>query len=1075
MINKENKKKSIFIRGRKAKNISSDQLKELKTMDSLQKRIAYWKNGFADSEKLFLKHLQIHNMNEDQLYQLMASDQFDLEESEEWVSIASKLEDFYKKPDLPEILKKIIQSSPSEPIMFFNFIVPNLAIAINQLNQKISQIDHQGHPLLFSDQVFFELIKNLGESLLKICYRTLVLQLNIARLDGKLKGDSPQERYTYFSNQFLTQFSFVQEIYNQYPVMLRLMCQQVIQWVENCSELYHRLFTDLDQISNKFCNNEDLGLLSSLSTGVSDAHKGGKRVAILNFSNGLKIVYKPRPLKVDAQFQQLLSWYNQIKQDKLPLYIMKVIDRGDYGWAEYIHYEECSSEEKVQRFYQRVGQQLALLYSINAIDFHNENLIAHNEQPVLVDLETLFNQDSFPPDDEATAYDVCLKFLNQSVLATNILPAISFYNQAEGFGLNIGGVGNEESQLYPKKMPLVQGQQTDQMQIVQDYKTIEASHNTPTLNGEKIKIIKYYDQILVGFKQGYQSLMKNKEELKKYILLFSDIQVRQLIRPTHRYGSLLQISYHPDYLQDALDREMLLGKLWLDIEAFPELAPVIHCEKEDMLEGDIPYFITKPSEPHLWDSRGSFIPHYYRESCLDKVLRKIDHLSLEDFEKQTQIIKLSMLALGTERTQKTHGSFQLQQIDHSHVNLDQDELLVQSKNVADYIISKAVYGKNDEKTDICWIGTQLTGFSETQWRTAPIGLDLYEGLSGICMFYGYLYHITKEEKYKEIVEMALIPIKKSFQKIHQANNQSIGAFSGISSYLYLFEHLSTVLDQPSLLNEIENVMPKYMEFVSSDHNLDIIDGASGAAIICINLYKRTNQEIYLNAAKHLCEHILQKAEPQQQGSAWSILTKEPLPGFAHGVAGIIWSLAELYTLTKDERLIQAIQQGLIYERSLYREERKNWVLQNPDDLEALPCAWCHGAAGIVLSRLLLKQSGYQDHLIDKEIEVGLETLINEGFGRDHSLCHGDLGNIDILLFAGEVLQDEKWSQLAKAAGEVVLNEVKQGIIRCGVYKNIETYGVMTGLSGIGLGLLKLYAPDEIPSLTRLQHATHLKK
>ncbi|SFJ59580.1 type 2 lanthipeptide synthetase LanM family protein [Thermoflavimicrobium dichotomicum] len=1074
MINIEQRKKSFFIKERIAKEIRPDQLQQLKNDEYLQKRIHYWKNGFADSEKLFNEHLQLHNLNEEKLYQFMSDEHFDTTAPEKWFSVANELEGFYKKPNLPTLIKKIVELSPSEPIMFFNFIVPFLSIGVNQLEEKIGRMDHQGQPPLFTEKVYFELIKNLGESLIKICHRTLILQLNIARVTGMLEGDTPQERYTYFCNRLLTQPSYVQDLYNQYPVMLRLLCQQVIQWVENCADLYSRLLTDREAIANHFCNGEDLGTLTHLNTGISDAHKGGKHVAILTFSNGLKIVYKPRPLKVDVQFQQLLKWYNDLKQDGLPLYIMKVMDCGEYGWTEFIEYRGCSSEEEIERFYQRIGQQLALLYAINAIDFHNENLIAHGEHPVLVDLETLFNQYSFPTNIEATAYDVCLKMLNQSVLATNLLPAISFYNDAEGFGINIAGIGNEENQIYPKKIALVQGNQTDQMQVVRDYKTIEASHNSPTLNGERIELIKYYDQIIIGFEQGYQLLSQNKEELKKQVLLFSDIKVRQLIRPTHRYSSLLHISYHPDYLQDGLDREMLLGKLWLDVEAFPELKAVIPSEKEDMLEGDIPYFTMKPSEPHLWDSRDQCIPHYYRESCIEKVIRKIENLCQEDYEKQLQIIKLSMLALGPERTKKGQGAFVLQ-LDQAPAELDREELLAQAKKMADYIITKAIYGKNDGKTDISWIGIQLAGLDETKWRTGPIGLDLYDGLSGIALFYSYLYRITKEEKYKKIVEMTLIPIKKSIQEIHEAESRSIGAFSGISSYLYLYEHLSNLLDQPSLLQEIESIMPKYLSFISSDRNFDIIDGSAGAAMICINLFKRTKQEIYFDAAKRLCEHLLQKAEPQQQGIGWKIYSNQPLPGFAHGVAGIIWPLAELYTLTQDERFIQAVQQGLLYERSLYRKERKNWVIQNPDDLEQLPCAWCHGAPGVVLSRLLLKQAGYHDDFIDQEIEAGLETLIHEGFGRDHSLCHGDLGNIDILLFASEILQDEKWLQLAKAAGQVVLNEIKQEIVRCGVYKNVETYGAMTGLSGIGLGLLKLYGPDTVPSLIRLQPATHMKE
>ena len=40
------------------------------------------------------------------------------------------------------------------------------------------------------------------------------------------------------------------------------------------------------------------------------------------------------------------------------------------------------------RFYRRQGALLALLYALEATDFHAENLIASGEFPVLIDLET---------------------------------------------------------------------------------------------------------------------------------------------------------------------------------------------------------------------------------------------------------------------------------------------------------------------------------------------------------------------------------------------------------------------------------------------------------------------------------------------------------------------------------------------------------------------------------------------------------------------------------------------------------------------------------------------------------------
>ena len=59
-------------------------------------------------------------------------------------------------------------------------------------------------------------------------------------------------------------------------------------------------------------------------------------------------------------------------------------------------------------------------------------------------------------------------------------------------------------------------------------------------------------------------------------------------------------------------------------------------------------------------------------------------------------------------------------------------------------------------------------------------------------------------------------------------------------------------------------------------------------------------------------------------------------------------------------------------------------------------AWCHGAPGIGLGRLAsLPCLGELE--MRQEIAVALETTRAQGFGYNHSLCHGDLGNLDLLL------------------------------------------------------------------------------
>ena len=80
---------------------------------------------------------------------------------------------------------------------------------------------------------------------------------------------------------------------------------------------------------------------------------------------------------------------------------------------------------------------------------------------------------------------------------------------------------------------------------------------------------------------------------------------------------------------------------------------------------------------------------------------------------------------------------------------------------------------------------------------------------------------------------------------------------------------------------------------------------------------------------------------------------------------------------------------------------------------AFMSAWCHGAPGIGLARLQCLPH-LNDAEIHAEIATALKTTFAQGFGHNHSLCHGDLGNLELLLQADEVLGDPQWKTRAIA-------------------------------------------------------------
>src|SRR5262249_60294274 len=103
----------------------------------------------------------------------------------------------------------------------------------------------------------------------------------------------------------------------------------------------------------------------------------------------LKVTYKPRRMSLDVHFAEFLEWVNQNGFEprfRSP----KVIDRGGYGWSEFVAHKPCSSPDEVGRFYTRLGGYLAIFHTFRANDMHFENIIAAGGFFVPVGIQTLF-------------------------------------------------------------------------------------------------------------------------------------------------------------------------------------------------------------------------------------------------------------------------------------------------------------------------------------------------------------------------------------------------------------------------------------------------------------------------------------------------------------------------------------------------------------------------------------------------------------------------------------------------------------------------------------------------------------
>jgi type 2 lantibiotic biosynthesis protein LanM len=583
-----------------------------------------------------------------------------------------------------------------------------------------------------------------------------------------------------------------------------------------------------------------------------------------------------------------------------------------------------------------------------------------------------------------------------------------------------------------------------------------------------VDVLDYADALASGFTNLYRLLCQHREALLAAhgpLANFAADTVRVIVRATRTYAMLLTESFHPDVLRHALDRDRLFDRLWVGVETFPYLARLIPAEREDLLKGDIPLFTTHPASRDLWTSSDQRMANVLDEPSLVSVQRRVQQLSAEDLERQLWILRASLTSL-TLRPE-VYKARPASQLTASPTVADRESLLAAACAVGDRLATLALRGAHD----VSWIG--LTLRNDRHWSIAPLGYDLYDGLPGVTLFLAYLGAMTQEERYTSLARSAFATLQRHVEQQH-AWIGHIGAFSGWGGLLYTLTHLGILWQQPDLMTQAEQWLALLPPLIAKDAHYDIIGGAAGCLSSVLSLYRQHPSASALEVARQCGERLLSQAQAMEHGCGWAIrgVGTRPLAGFSHGSAGIAWALLELAALTGEERFRTTALAAIAYERSLFSHVARNWPdlreLETAGGAEgkaggSFMTAWCHGAPGIGLARLQCLQY-LDDAEIRAEIDVALRTTLAQGFGHNHSLCHGDLGNLELLLQAGEVLAEPQWRAQGEQQVAGILTSMAQHGWRCGIPFGVESPGLMTGLAGIGFGLLRCAEPRRVPAV-----------
>ena len=942
---------------------------------------------------------------------------------------------------------------------FARLVTPIVECYAGRLLASIDALNEgRDTPIIRAASLHTSCVQSLIGGLQRMITPTLILKLNLHRLRDDLNGNTAEKRYQSFIKRLAIP-AYALGLFQEYPVLARQIARLCEQWLASTIEFGHWI-EDALSIEATFSPDRALGELVQLQCNLGDRHRDGRAVQIAEFSSGIRVVYKPRSLAVDLHFNALLEWVNE-RAGKAILRPLAVFDRGSHGWVEYVRAMDCPSLNLVDQYDECQGGLLALFYVLAGTDLHCDNIIACGSCPVVVDVETIFH-----PRLGAKARGCAAEGLAWSVVGTGLLPfPLRMREDAEP--IDRSGLGAGQCEISPFALLCPEQAGTDQLHLVRKHLSIMPSSHRPTLKGTPVGRING-DRVLEGFRAVYTLLLKHRDELLSHggpIARFLGDEVRIVLRNTVVYSRILSESYHPDVLRDLLDREQMFDRLWGNVPDSPHLAVVAAAETRDLLNGDVPYFTGRVGSRHLYTSDCKLIPDFLEDPSDAFVRKRVDSLGPTNLEQQAWLIEASLMTLPPDRVWIGSSPDPVFTSALSTGSLSLKLIALDASSIADRLetLSFSSGGEAD------WVSLKLR--LKKNWSVTPCGPDLYEGLAGIVLFLAYLGAITKEQRYHDLACAGALRLKAQVESL-RGSTHPIGAFVGWGGLIYTFSHLAELWQSAEFFERARTLLHEVERLIEEDHHYDVVAGAAGCLRCLLVMDRLDPSGLPLTLAARCGEYLVRSAKAMERGAGWANNpSSQPLTGFAHGAAGVFWALMALGDATGEARFCETAYRSLAYERDLFDDATGDWadLRANRDDRDHPPArmaAWCHGAAGIGLSRIEHFQKD-GDNLTRIEIEAAVQATLSAGFGRNHSLCHGDLGNLDFLQQAAEALDREAWRLQLATRIEGLLDEMERCGPRCGIPKSLPIPGFMTGLAGIGFGLLRLATPQAVPCVLTL--------
>lgn len=838
----------------------------------------------------------------------------------------------------------------------------------------------------------------------------------------------------------------------EYPVLSRQLVAVVDHWVDAVTELCRRVRADREDLVAKF---DVEGAVTDLEPLADDAHARGRLPVLVSFESGA-VVYKPRPVDGSVAFFTVLDRLSE----HLPVSAFKTpasVPRDDYGWMEYVEYRDLQSGSTASRYYERAGALLCVAYALDFTDINVENLIIDGEHPIVVDGETLFH-----PHFEAEAKPVTTPLghtITHTVLSTSLLPMSLGYPRTEDdeeFSAFIAGFGHESdrTEIESLSMPSFEAVNTDVMAVASEHAAVDATTNTPTVDGEDQPPEDHLDDLVEGFSETYECIQQLHEAGRFFSEivtpdLVADVENRLVYRRTLRYVSILLGAVARNPLRDGarltVEFERLTGVFFDGRISSDRFWPLYDAERRALRRRDVPRFTSTPRDRTILHD-GEPIDLAADASGYELSRRRVDGMDATDRRRQAALVRQSYEQV--DREQPTRPG----------VELTDDRLRSEAVSLFDDVVDAAIPTERGKG----WVSFMWTN----PVRVVPARPGLYYGRAGIALTAAALHGATGEQRYRQLTDDILGTIVD--ENVHESPAIGVGGTRGTGSLVYTLSVVAEILDEPSYRDAaLAAARTLSDERIAADDSFDVMEGSAGALLGLLAYHDRFGDPDVLDRAVACGEHLLDGRIEVGDHRAWATFSDEyPSPGFAHGTGGIAYALARLAEQVDDPRYETAVEDALAFEAAQDRTDSVDWGTLHGGHSDWIP-EWCHGLTGDALARY-----GVGHHLDDgsmlAEARSQLSTIASAEPLTVDNLCCGNLARVEAQLVGSRRL-DGDFGDPTELAELCIGRRADGGVLdlpgHSALFPNVSFFD---GITGAAYTLLRLRDPDELPCVLLLE-------